>query len=310
MRYTSSLVALLLLVVLNSCGREILSPDIKPTGTTSQVSAPANPSGTSYSRYRGLYIDSTSVILGDTLKENSLLRWCMHNNITTLSFYNLRQVMASNKARHLASFLKRAKTEYKIKENTAVIGSDAFITSYLDTFNRSKVDTLERFDFVNLEKEWWNGDGTLKEYIQALSKIRQWGRSQAPVVKTEEYIGWFLRPSGNELYMANELIKNSDRILVHDYQKTPSFQYVLSRLSYLGQAAKLHGKTFPVIIIFSAEPQFSADYFRTHNFDEAYQIIVKRYINTEFAGKNNIRLVGYQIFDQSFARNARLMDPF
>jgi hypothetical protein len=265
------------------------------------------PSGTSYPNYHGLYIDSSSYILGDANQEEALLNWCKQHEINTLSFYDLRRVMTTGKAGHLASFLRRARLNYGILETTAVVGSEAFITSYLDTFNRSKVDTLQRFTTVNLEKEWWNGDGTFKKYISSLSKLKQWSSLQQPVVKTEEYIGWFLNPSGKEHYMANELVKYSDRILVHDYQRTPSFGYVQSRLDYIGRAAKAQGKVFPVVIIFSAEPEFSADYFRINSFENAYQIILNGYLNTDFPGKNNIKLIGYQVFDQSYARGLKPM---
>ena len=303
------MLVILALVTFNSCQKDgfYISKPVAEKEDQTDVSFTANPSGTTYNDYHGLYVDSTSSIIGDTVKENGLLRWCLSKNINTLSFYDLRQAMSPVKAGYLARFLKLAKTKYGIKENTAVVGSDAFISSYLDTFNRSKADTLERFNTINLEREWWNGDGTFKSYVKILTKLKQWGQSQTPMVKTEEYIGWFVRPSGKELYMANELVKNSERILVHVYQQTLSFQYILSRLSYLGQAAKSQGKIFPVVIIFSAELNFSADYFRIYDFEDAYGIITSGYLNSDFPGKENIKLVGYQIFDYSYAKSVKPM---
>lgn len=302
-------ITLIILTVItsNSCQKDgfYISRLVAENEVQADVSTSSSPSGTTYNHYHGLYIDSTSSIIGDTVKENSLLRWCLSKRINTLSFYDLTQAMTPAKAGHLARFLKLAKTQYGIKENTAVVGSDAFISSYLDSFNRSKTDTLERFNTLNLEKEWWNGDGTFKNYLKILTKLKQWGRAQTPMVKTEEYIGWFVRPSGKELYMANELVENSDRILVHVYQQALSFQYVLGRLSYLGQAAKSQGKIFPVVIIFSAEPGFSADYFRIYDFEDAYGIITSGYLNSDFQGKENIKLVGYQIFDYSYAKSVK-----
>lgn len=254
--------------------------------------------------YRGLYIDSVSYIIGDTLKENNLLRWCKRHKINSLSYYDLKRVMTTGKASHLASFLKLARTTYGIKENTAIVGSEVFINSYLDTFNRSKPDTLQRFNAINLEREWWNNHGNFESYIAILKKLNLWARKQQPAVLTEEYIGWFKNPRGQELYMANELLKNSDRVLVHAYQEHLSFNYVLSRLSYLGKAAQSQNKLFPVVIIFSAEPKFMGNYFNKHNIEDAYQIIVKGYENASFPGKNNIKLIGYQLFDYSYMKAA------
>lgn len=303
----NSCLILFVVMALISCQKDgyYISKQSGGDRASTNLSKASVPSGITYKHYRGLYIDSTSYILGDSLKERSLLRWCKDQGINTLSFYDLKRCMTLAKAGHLSRFLKMAKTQYGIKENTAVVGSDVFLVSYLDTFNRSKRDTLERFNTINLEKEWWNGDGTFKNYVKILNRLKQWSQAQTPRVKTEEYIGWLIRPSGKELYMANALVENSDRILVHAYQKNLAFQYVLNRLSYLGQAAKAQGKVFPVVIIFSAEPNFSADYFRTHNFEDAYTLIAKGYLSSDFPGKENVKLIGYQIFDQSYARNVR-----
>ncbi|MGV3507887.1 MAG: hypothetical protein ACO1N7_01260 [Sphingobacteriaceae bacterium] len=256
-------------------------------------------------QYRGLYIDSVSYILGDTLKEYNLLRWCQRHQINSLSYYDLKRVMTTGKAGHLASFLKLARSNYGIKENTAIVGSEVFVNSYLDTFNRSKPDTLQRFNAINLEREWWNHHGSFESYVTVLGKLNRWAKAQNPAVLTEEYIGWFKNPKGQELNMANALLKNSDRILLHAYQEHLTFNYVLSRLSYLGRAAESQNKVFPVVIIFSAEPKFMASYFKKHSFKEAYQIIVKGYENTSFPGKNNIKLIGYQLFDYSYMKAAR-----
>jgi hypothetical protein len=156
-----------------------------------------------------------------------------------------------------------------------------------------------------LEREWWNNNGSFQAYTQTLSWLNRWAKAQDPQLLTEEYIGWFKKPANKDRFMANELVKNSDRILVHAYQRNLSFYYIRDRLRYLGQAAMSQNRIFPVVVIFSAESEFSADYFRSHDFEDAFRIMQDGFKRARFAGKENIRLVGYQIFDYSSAKAAK-----
>ena len=58
----------------------------------------------------------------------------------------------------------------------------------------------------------------------------------------------------------------------------------------------------PVIIIFNAKAEFMGGYFTQHRFSDAFQSVVDSFQQAQFPGKANIRLIGYQIYNQSAGR--------
>jgi hypothetical protein len=256
--------------------------------------------------YQGIYIDKFQQIIGDTVQENSLLRWCLKYDFNTLSLYGVRAVLSTPRLRpFLSAFIHRAKTQYHIRQVTAIVEHSATVTGLIDGYNKEQADPLNRFDFANLELEWWNNASSFDQYVQAMQEMKNWGGRQHPRVPNEEYIGWFKNPVGEDSIMAAALVQNSTRILLHDYQKEPGFNYVLNRLDWIGRAARAQGKVMPVIIIFSPKPEFSYAYFLEHNFGDAYQLILDSYNQADFPGKNNVQLMGFQIYNQTFARQAK-----
>jgi hypothetical protein len=101
--------------------------------------------------YRGIYIDN-SFIIGNTAKENDLLKWCKRNNFNVLSIYGLHEVFKNYHTLQLAKFIKRAKTVYRIREVSAIFELDSFhVTEAIDSFNKNTSDTLQRFNYYNFE---------------------------------------------------------------------------------------------------------------------------------------------------------------
>jgi hypothetical protein len=256
--------------------------------------------------YQGIYIDKFQQIIGDTAQENSLLRWCLKYEFNALSLYGVRAVLSTPRLRpSLSAFIRRAKTQYHIRQVTAIVEHSATVTGLIDDYNKEQADPLNRIDFTNLELEWWNNASSFDQYVQAMQEMKSWGGRQHPPVPNEEYIGWFKNPVGEDSIMAAALVQNSTRILLHDYQKEPGFSYIMNRLDWIGRAAKAQGKVMPVIIIFSPKPEFSYAYFSAHSFGDAYQLILDSYDQTDFQGKNNVQLIGFQIYNQTFARQTK-----
>ncbi len=275
-----------------------------PTGTTPVTWYPA---------YRGLYVNKFDTIFKDTSKENTLLRWAKKNNFNALTLYGLGEIIPySSKYSDLASFILRAKSSYGITEVNATRGKAVDFSVYVNAYNNSRVNTSERFNWANLEREFWNGENTFTYSFTQLQQMKTWGATQTPVVKTEEYIGWLRDSSGapynaiRESQIADSIVQIVDRLLIHDYQSALSFSYLQSRLNVLGQAAQAQGKVLNVIIIFSAEnPAFSGLYFTTHNFVEAYDFINNANNAAAYTGKSGIKLIGYQIYNYSHGSAAR-----
>ncbi|MFC0182345.1 hypothetical protein SAMN04515674_101318 [Pseudarcicella hirudinis] len=256
--------------------------------------------------YRGIYLDSLKYIVGDVSRENVMLQWCQSNNFTTITCYDLYTLLAySSGYSKVAAFIKKARTTYGITTITACMASSSAFSGLVGNYNASRTDPLEKFNYSNLELEWWNNASTYKNYLKQLKGIKSWGDSQNPRIPTEEYIGWFKNPKGQDSTQAAGLVENSDRILVHDYQANPSFAYMKDRISWIGKAAKAQGKVMPVVVIFSAEPDYSFNYFMVNSFEQTYNLIAAQFEASSFSGKENVQLVGYQVFCQSDARQCR-----
>lgn len=266
-----------------------------------------------YPAYRGLYVNKFDTILGDTAKENTLLRWSKKQQINALTLYGLGNILPkTSNYPVLAAFILRAKTGYGIKEVNATRGKAVDFSTYVHNYNNSRSDTLERFNWSNLEREFWNGDHTFTYSFTQLQLMKNWGNTQTPIVPTEQYIGWLRDSSGapsnpiREAQIADSIVLVVDRLLLHDYQQNLSFSYVQPRLDILGQKAIAQGKVLKVAIIFSAEnPTFSGAYFTTHEFVDAYNFINNANNAATYAGKSGIQLIGYQLYNYSHAKMAR-----
>ena len=304
MRLPLAIVFLLVLSGLTGCLLDVVDPanNLK----SARIATPP--------AYRGIYVDNFDHLLGNNTREDSLLNWCVSNGINSISLYDLNTVMGNERYTDLARFIQRARSSFGIEEVAAVRGSSANITQNA-SYDASRVNTKERFTTYNLENEWWNNGPSCDFgcYTSILKSMSNKARSASPRITTEAYIGWFLNPSGQDLQQAKTLVSWLDRILVHDYRTSPQFGYLQSRLSFLGKAAQSQNRVMDVIVLFSAEPEFMQDYFsvsgQNHSFTDAYADIVNQFNAASFAGKNNVRLIGYQIFDYSLARQARPAYP-
>jgi hypothetical protein len=259
--------------------------------------------------YKGLYVDQFNTILGDTTQENNLLRWCNKYGFNAISLYDLNTILGNSRDNQLASFIKKARTQYSIAQVAAVRATTANFTQNA-TYDASRVDLNERFNVYNLENEWWNNGASCNFtcYTTILQAMKQKAKAANPAIVTEAYIGWFQNPT-KPAQQAPVLITNLDRLLIHDYRVAPDFVYMKDRLSYIGQAAQSKGKVFDIIVLFSAESAFMGNYFsitgQNKTFDDAYTELVNQYNASTFTGKANVRLIGYQIFTYSLAKSAR-----
>ena len=206
----------------------------------------------------------------------------------------------------LAQFIEKTRTTFGINQIAAVRGTSAnFIQNA--QYDSSQTNLNRRFSVYNLENEWWNNGPSCNFtcYTSILQTMKTTAKNQTPSITTEAYIGWFKNPDGQELNQANVLVSFLDRIMVHDYQKSPQIGYMTSRLSFLGQVAKSQNRTMDVIVIFSAEPAYMGDYFNStsqnHSFQDAYVSILNQFDAASFDYKDYVRLIGYQIFTYSYA---------
>jgi Fibronectin type III domain len=114
--------------------------------------------------YKGLYIDSFDGIVGNTLKEDSLLHFLKDSSFNSIICYRMSNVVSSTlssaKNTTLASFIKRARTQFGIKNVIASSETYTTFSSLISPYNRSRTDSLERFNYYYLEFEFWNKNST------------------------------------------------------------------------------------------------------------------------------------------------------
>ena len=304
MKYSLPGTLLLSLVMLVSCQLDTIDPMAPRSAESARKAVVAPPA------YRGIYVDGFNAILGNTVLEDSLLNWCVSNNVNALSLYDLNTVMGNERYTDLALFMQKARVTYGVNQVAAVRGTAANFQQNT-SYDASRTNLNERFTTYNLENEWWNNGPAcdFNCYTSILQTMSNKARAASPRITTEAYIGWFQNPTGQDLQQAKTLVRWLDRILVHDYRPNPQFGYMQSRLSTIGKAAQSQNRVMDIIVLFSAEPEFMQDYYsvsgQNHSFDDAYTDIMNQFNAATFTGKSNVRLIGYQVFAYSFAKQAR-----
>ncbi len=266
-------------------------------------------------QYKGLYVDNFSTILGNTAAENKLLTYAHNKGFTTLSLYDLHKILhkgsinaASTAA--LAAFNTRARTSFGIVHIAGIAENADFFTNVISAYNHIRPAANERIDVYNLEFEFWNQvtiddyycsdyltphklpcttDGAFTFYQQQFNAIHTLAQKDKCVCET--YVGW---PTGAQ---AKAMLPYADRVLIHAYVADPAtaYAYVVDRLARYANAGNVN-----IIIIFSAEPEFSGPWLKTHSPDDAFKIFLTKYAMNPLPWKKKITLLGYQWFDYGY----------
>jgi len=268
---------------------------------------------------RGMYVDSFNTILGNTVKEDSLLQYAQTNNFNYLALYDLWPIHVTynltnfSSSSVLASFIQKAKQNFNIAQVGAVGENYFFFNNVINVYNQQHTNPLQKFDVYNVEFEFWNtstvsaGNYYCTTYLQPSgfscdtagafsyykSLIRQVDSlANANGVMSELYVGWF---NQGQAIQFSTLI---DRILLHDYisNYTSLYSYVNTRLQHIAARNSISD----VVIIFSAEPSFMGSFLTSNPIGKPYADLVTAFNNAVGSWKQYIHLVGYQWFAYSF----------
>lgn len=264
--------------------------------------------------WRGIYVNSFNTVYNDLVKMDALIRDLNRWNINSIHLYGLSSISSTNFTT-LARAIARIKRETKVTDVVATAGSSSTFTGSRTTYNKAYGDTSD-FNGWNLEYESWNqtdvtaGWNTNKTYLANMKA----GMTAGQVTASVQYFGWWTKvPMTTET--APYLVSTTTYGLIHDYRTAPDWAYMRSRMNDLNTAAKLAGKTFTVRVIFSAEPDFMQNYYKTNSLDKAYQTLYAEYAKENYS---NLKLDGYLIFHIDYLRvsqpytvpNARIMQIF
>jgi hypothetical protein len=261
---------------------------------------------------RGMYIDHFSAILGNTVKEDSLLNYMTDSSYNYIALYDLHSLnlTSSTTANMLANFISRAKNTFGIQYVGAVSETYSTFQNKITVYNNSRLNPSERFNVFNLEFEFWNSgsvgpggyyctaylqqnncscdtSGAFKFYISQMHKIDSLAALQNVI--SETYVGWFNQGQGRQL------AQNADRILLHAYRTDPSsvYGYSRTRLQYLAS----NNTIVNVAPIFSSEDNFMGPWLDSHSQIEAYNKYKADFDADNAAWKPYINMLGYHWFD-------------
>lgn len=273
---------------------------------------------------KGMYVDGFASILGDEIKEDSLLQFAQNNGFNYLTLYQLHVVNANtpladfNAASSFANFISKAKNQYGILEIGAAGENYNSFYNSIHQYNLQHPADSQKVDVFNLEFEYWNTpavssggyycdsyltpnslpcdtSGGFIYYLNTLKKID----SLAAITnsKSECYLGWF-----NQAHGAQIAACGVDRILLHIYitsaNYSPSYQfnYADTRLQNLVSEFS----TVDVMPIYSSETDFMYDFALNNDFYLPFQELETTLNSVTDNWKNYINLIGIQWFAYSY----------
>ncbi|MCF8323775.1 MAG: hypothetical protein K9I84_02360 [Leadbetterella sp.] len=260
--------------------------------------------------HKGLYVDRFQDILGDTAKENKLLRYVKSHDFNELSLYGLWEITnRPSKYPSLARFISKARKDFGV---TKISATHSTIKAFneCEAYNLGRNNESEKFDVFSIENEWWqtNPECNYACNQNLILHIKDLKIQNKDNFDTEIYIGW-LNAQNNDFEEAKFLVNNLDKIAVHCYDGTPNFDYTKERLLLLAKAAKELNKKPEILIIFSSEQEFMFKYFsKTHqnkNFITAFDDFIKDLKKSNSYILLDLNFTGYKIFTYSEAVLAR-----
>lgn len=281
--------------------------------------------------HRGIYINNFVVdgILGDTLKEDSLLAWTVTEGFNNLYLYNIGSALSSGMQSQLDSFVEKSNA------------LDIDIT-FVSAGHGTSFDNLVSYheDYPNIpqgivsEIEFWNGSSHYDddyapwlERLDSLKWIPPMGATTAlnPDLHRRFYIGKIKNPGESpSMAIAEDLVAHHDEIFLTNYHTdgfnlstSSSENSIRNKLSLLATAAKNLNKEVAIVILFNVRQDSPSpniwDYFNEegedHDFRAGYESFYHDFLSADdIDHKEFIRLKGYGIYRYSDALEARGYD--
>ncbi len=276
--------------------------------------------------HRGIYINDflNDGILGNQVKEDSLLNWVSINGFNHLYLYNTHQILQQNNLKtQFSNFIQKAKNQVKPVKVTAVTGGLASINNlktYID-------DTYEEPYATVSEIEFWNTGGSFDYFLDWLAVVNDI-LVNPPVVQKNAYlekhfyIGKIKDKAGvyDSLEVAKKLVLEHNRIFLTNYH-TDAFEMststssnaIRAKLQLLADAAAIVNKDVHIVILFNVRSDSPApnifSYFdengQNHKFNHAYESFKTDFDAAIFNHKDKLKLEGYGIYRYSDAKVAR-----
>lgn len=252
--------------------------------------------------HRGMYTNDVETYIG-TAGEQTEINWEKAQGTNGVAMYHATAYMSGSNRTKLANL----NTKYK-RNGIATIAYPYSGTGEINTLKAYNAAVTDSGRFTALVAEiepYITGD-----YAGFYNSIRT--ASQASVGKKIErivYTGWITQAG------FDSTVKYTDRIYLHayltSYAGASTYGYVKTRLTSLTNSVKtIYGPTstykYNVVIIFSVEPSFGFNWFKSNSFQTAYSNFISYYnLNATPEMKARLTMGGYQVFVSKYAKQAR-----
>ncbi len=262
---------------------------------------------------RGFYLQDVGDWIGNSTKENDILNYAQGNGFNYILFYDLGDInwSSSSEKNQLAAFIRKAKTQYGILQVGGVVEYSGYVTQNILPYNNGRSSSLEKFDVINLEFEFWVSSSISSSYCSkfltsagfACTKAGAWSFAwrefklidnicAANGMISEWYLGW------PDLAQMQQIASRADRILLSAYRPSDSDIYTYSK-GRMKDIASIGGTT-KVLTLLSAQSSFMGPWLSTHPQTRPFQTL-KAGLDAETASfANNIDLQGYQWFTYKY----------
>ncbi len=273
---------------------------------------------------KGLYVNGFNSILGNQLREDSLLRFAENNGFNYLTLYEVHLVHNANpltnisSAQTFANFISKAKTQFGINQVGVAAENYWFFSNVIAVYNQQHAALTEKVDVYNFEFEFWipssveNGAyycstylqpnsltcdtaGAFQFYKKNLHQIDSLANANGQI--SEAYFGFFNTGQGNQIVQTGV-----DRVLLSIYLPTSNYSvsyqynYVKPRLQNLASSQT----EIKVLPIYSAEPSFMQSWVVSNPFFDPFATLNNSLQAETAIWKNYINLEGIQWFAYSF----------
>jgi len=242
----------------------------------------------------GQYNNTLDDVLSNPTSE---INWMGINRIAPSGFAK-HNLYISNTKVNSSGFPGAVLGCYLKKINLGVAYSSIGEVDNAIAYNKRQTDFRKKLTHTVSEFEYWN-NGDIAGFKALIASVR--AKTTAAGLKSYVYWGW-----GSE---TDTIVQYSDGSYLHCYRTTAQantkddlYKYCKSRLTLLAASAKKLGKIHSVSIIFSNEPAFMYDFFKTKAWLDAYAIFMESYNRLATADmKQWLIMDGMQMFVSKYA---------
>lgn len=251
---------------------------------------------------KGFYDNDMGSYLGIAAKEDAQIAWHVKNGDNSIAGYGFGdRITSTSKWPQIANYIRKCKRK---GIDVGFIYSSTATLSSLSAYQAAQPTDSTKFKFIVSEIEPYNS-GDYAGFYKTIRAFSEWAKKQTPKVERCIYMGW---PTAE---CWDSIIINSDKTYLHAYLQPDLMTgagirgYTRSRTTTISNIVNAKYASNPsfkykIAIIFSCEPSFAYNYFKTNTWDKPYADYVS-YFNSAATTteKNRIQLSGRQIFKSS-----------